>query len=487
MRPFFNKSFLAFIMLTALVHICSPIGMAERQEYASDTIDNPRLSDIKTNRSEISNHYLILEATTTVSEGNLLVVIPASSTTTVSNDGLPDGGTDIIDSGFDLNRLRETDIICDGGDVSWSRPEITLSEDSKSGEHEIKCPFGGTVNVDDLLTMRIGSEEKGLVNPVAITNHKLNQADTYHVDIRLTDNDNNVLERLNTQVALIEQNQISGGIGITTHVGVSRFSLFGYTSPYAQVNLNSATVTAATTSDKDGYFVFRNLFAPYRPEEACLFSTDTDGIVTHPICIPPFPVNKDTSIGPVLMPPSISVTKGSMVLGENTYIRGKSIPNIEVNLSFFNASKARFNFIERFLIKLASISPIKSTYALSLSPFNASATKLGNYEIALSGYNPAFYNAFTAGKFRNTSTPKSFTIQIEMLPWWLKLIRGWIPLLPVLFILLLVPILFLYFKRFFHPHSLSKQRALARRNNLSLELEPHQLLNFHDKMLLRLD
>ena len=44
---------------------------------------------------------------------------------------------------------------------------------------------------------------------------------------------------------------------------------------------------------------------PFQKREACLTAKDQLGRMSSPVCLPPFPVNYNVSIGQVIMPPTV--------------------------------------------------------------------------------------------------------------------------------------------------------------------------------------
>jgi len=101
----------------------------------------------------------------------------------------------------------------------------------------------------------------------------------------------------------------SFGVVNTAFIGEHRFSLFGYTSPRALVTFEGMGIFDQTTADDSGYFQFDNRFSPTSSREACLSSKDQFGRLSSPACLPPFPVNYNVSIGPVIMPPTVSLVR----------------------------------------------------------------------------------------------------------------------------------------------------------------------------------
>ena len=60
-------------------------------------------------------------------------------------------------------------------------------------------------------------------------------------------------------------------------IGEYHFSLFGYTSPQAEVTFNGQGIFDQTISDDTGYFELKNRFSPFSPREACLSAKDQLG------------------------------------------------------------------------------------------------------------------------------------------------------------------------------------------------------------------
>src|SRR3989338_3479133 len=101
--------------------------------------------------------------------------------------------------------------------------------------------------------------------------------------------------------------QTASNIKNSVSIGEFRFSLYGYTSPLALVTFEGLGIFDQTTADDQGYFQFNNRFSPFSSREACLSSKDQFGRLSSPLCLPPFPVNYNVSIGPVIMPPTVSL------------------------------------------------------------------------------------------------------------------------------------------------------------------------------------
>lgn len=239
-------------------------------------------------------------------------------------------------------------------------------------------------------------------------------------------------------------------------IGEHRFTLFGYTSPYALVTFSGLGVFDQTYADKNGYFIFQNRFSPLSPKEACLTAQDQLGRLSPPLCLPPFPTNYNVEIGPVILPPTISVEKGEYLVGQNGVLSGQSIPNCEINLSFFTDSKKNF------------FDFIPSVEAYSLPKLTAKTDEKGNFSLNVPTNYPAKLRVFAQTLYENNFSQKSLTLNIKVLPWWMIIFKFFGFIFSFLkekiieFLLLIegtILILFI-FRRFFHSYHLYQTRAI---------------------------
>ncbi|MFH0852812.1 MAG: hypothetical protein V1853_00160, partial [bacterium] len=109
-------------------------------------------------------------------------------------------------------------------------------------------------------------------------------------------------------------------------IGDFHFTLFGYTSPHAEVTLDGQGIYDKTYADSNGFFKFNNRFSPFSPREACLSSKDQFGRISFPVCLPAFPIKYNVSIGPVLIPPTLSLNQEYYYLNDQITLSGQTIP-----------------------------------------------------------------------------------------------------------------------------------------------------------------
>src|SRR3990172_9761351 len=197
-------------------------------------------------------------------------------------------------------------------------------------------------------------------------------------------------------------------------IGEFRFTLFGYTSPFAAVTLNGQGIFDQTISDSAGYFEFENRFSPFSPREACLSSKDQFGRISSPVCLPPFPVKYNVSIGPVLIPPTVSLDKNVYYMDDEVLLTGQTIPNSEVNLSVFTKEGKLFS---------TSFALIKPVEAFSFPDLTARSDSSGNFSVSLPSARPESFRLFAQTDFNKQESGESVKLNFQIYPIWMIIVR----------------------------------------------------------------
>lgn len=128
---------------------------------------------------------------------------------------------------------------------------------------------------------------------------------------------------------------IARGTMVSAFIGSARYTITGYTSPFALVKLEGEGIYNETTADKNGQFTFDNGFAPLTPREVCITAIDVYKRITQPLCLPAFPIKKNIAIGPLLLPPTLSINQPEYVISDDGILHGLSTPRstVDINLS----------------------------------------------------------------------------------------------------------------------------------------------------------
>ena len=215
----------------------------------------------------------------------------------------------------------------------------------------------------------------------------------------------------------------SANIENSISIGEFRFSLFGYTSPLALVTFEGLGIFDQTTSDEKGYFVFNNRFSPFSKREACLTAKDQLGRLSSPVCLPPFPVDYNVSIGPVIMPPTVSLDKKDYFMGDQVMLSGQAVPNTNVKLSVFGEDKNKFNNNLYFGFRISDFSLIKPVEAFSFPELTAKSDDKGNFSINLPSSRPERFRLFAQTDFKKSISANSIKLNLDILPVWMIIVK----------------------------------------------------------------
>lgn len=272
-------------------------------------------------------------------------------------------------------------------------------------------------------------------------------------------------------------NTFTSGVTNSLFIGDFRFTLFGYTSPGALVNLVGQGIADETYADITGYFEFSNRFLPLSPHEACLSSRDQFGRTSAPACLPPFPTQSDVVIGPVILPPTISLDKPSYYIGDEVVLTGQTIPGEEISLSMFTSP---ISLLSKIYNLGSMITPVE---AFSIPKLKTKSDNKGNFSFSLPSEQTQSYRIFTQVDFQNKPSANSSTLSLKILPvWWIivkffsflwQLIKG--RFLEFIITLEIIVLITYFLRLFINPYYLSRKRAIVRYESRLPEVEKNIL------------
>lgn len=253
-----------------------------------------------------------------------------------------------------------------------------------------------------------------------------------------------------------------------------RFSVFGYTSPNAIVQIQSP-IYGETKADGEGLYEFKYLFLALFREDLCIVAHDTENRSTPPLCIPPPTVYANKRIGPVLLPPSTSISSGNAYIGDSVTLTGQTIPNADVKLSLFTDE----------LQQNKKLTLIPEAYAYTLPQLSLTSNKKGEYSLTLPTASSQFMRMFTRALHDGNTTPKSLTLILDIFPVWMFLFKFFASfwsvlkahLIEVIILTQLYFLLMYFLRRFFRPHYISthRHRKLALIHG-EMMLLPHEIM-----------
>ena len=210
--------------------------------------------------------------------------------------------------------------------------------------------------------------------------------------------------------------QVKGNIPSTGSI-----KIFGYTGAYDKIEAQAARVYAQTTADATGYFLLDQVALADNTQELCLTSIDSLDRTSFPTCIPVVP--SINSIGPIVLPPTLSLNSPDQSANQAVIVTGQTIPTSVVKIVLSKQN----SFLWAILPNPA--------YAFNLPEYGINPDQKGNFSFKLSSNSSGKYRIFALSHFSGNPTPKSQTLLLTIPSawgWWLILI---IPLVVLTIIL----------------------------------------------------
>ena len=210
-------------------------------------------------------------------------------------------------------------------------------------------------------------------------------------------------------------------------------TIFGFGPPESRIELSSPRVFSATFSDNTGYFEFSNLVLPPNPQDLCLQALDVNHRTTQPVCVPP-PPSSDYSyrLGPILLPPTISLDADQLNAQNTTVASGQSFPNSDVLVTFFQVDPHPAIIV-------------KPVVAIELPQLTLRSDTSGNFSFSLPTTYLTSYRFFVSAIYDNQPSPRSNPLFYTLLQ-----SKSTLPLILTILILLVLFIIYSIWR--FHPH-----------------------------------
>jgi len=184
------------------------------------------------------------------------------------------------------------------------------------------------------------------------------------------------------------------------------------------------------------------------------------------------------------MPPTVSADVGEYFVGDEAMLSGQTMPNTEVDLTFFagkrettpNRAQNNVKFSRNFAISFASFSVISQVEAYSIPELKTKSDSKGNYSISIPTNNATTLRAFARATYEDSPSPKSLTLNIKILPWWMIILKifglifGLLKkyLLEISLLTEFIVLTLILTKYVFHPHRLTKTRMIVLREKREL-------------------
>src|SRR3989344_5205390 len=112
----------------------------------------------------------------------------------------------------------------------------------------------------------------------------------------------------------------NSGVNINARIQPQSYvSLFGFTSPNTIIEAGGIRTFGHSQSDSDGNFTLHNLPVAEGVREVCLTALDEANRISIPLCLALDGKTYFQNIGPVILPPTISLSKKEIFRNQKAY------------------------------------------------------------------------------------------------------------------------------------------------------------------------
>ena len=199
---------------------------------------------------------------------------------------------------------------------------------------------------------------------------------------------------LSTPAKISAQSQSNSKINIWAGLDFKSYiKIYGFTSPKSLVRAESIRTLGQTIADEKGYFTIDNIALSRESKEICLQALDGKNRLSFPVCLPLPPGNNKKTIGPLVLPPTLSLSSSAFYTGQKAFAQGQFLPDSKLQIRLFNN---------------LSSSP--------LPPLEVVADPQGEFNFSLPTKFASQWRVYAAGEFQNNNVPKSQTLYFAIYP-----------------------------------------------------------------------
>lgn len=206
---------------------------------------------------------------------------------------------------------------------------------------------------------------------------------------------------INASVRTIEKPDVR----VSANIGDGILEIFGYGPPMATIVLEGRSVYEETHTNENGYFVFKNARIRISAQEVCLRALANGSASSQPVCLS-IPAQKYVRVGPIILPPIITMNKLSYVVQDTAVIQGSTAPNSDVKVKLFST-----NIDDN------------STTGISLPQINTRSSKDGTFSLSIPNNTDQRLRFYAQTSYHDIDSGKSTTLTIDILPSWLMILR----------------------------------------------------------------
>lgn len=212
-------------------------------------------------------------------------------------------------------------------------------------------------------------------------------------------------KKANADVTYLEKTIVSPSVIISATIGIPKMTLWGYGPANSVVEVVGTGVDQQTTSQSDGYYSFDLIYLhdTLSFPELCITAVDSDGRVTPPTCIPPIEEgNYFYNVGPVILPPTISLGAPETNPGSQVSAQGTTIPDTEIVIKLAQGETGKTSF------KLVS-----EVLAFYIPSYTVTSDSKGNYSFNMPVKPGRIWRVFAFNNYEGNPSPKSNTLVLK--------------------------------------------------------------------------
>ncbi len=197
---------------------------------------------------------------------------------------------------------------------------------------------------------------------------------------------------------------------VSATIGIPKMTLWGYGAPGAVIELSGIGVDQTISSDASGYYSFDLIYLPDTSAfpELCVTAIDQEGKITPPTCIPPIASgNYFYNVGPVILPPTISIQAPQARPDSQVSAQGQTIPGVTIEIKLARPEVKTgilgFQFVKRAL-------------AFYIPSFSVISDVQGKYSFNMPTGEGTTWRVFAVAEYQDgNKSPKSNTLKFETL------------------------------------------------------------------------
>lgn len=197
---------------------------------------------------------------------------------------------------------------------------------------------------------------------------------------------------------------------VSATIGIPKMTLWGYGPAESLVELSGIGVDQNTNSLTNGYYSFDLVYLPNTSNfpELCVTAIDNEGRVTPPTCIPPIGSgNYFFNVGPVILPPTISVGAPETNMGGEVSTQGKTIPGSPVEIKLARPE------IKKGVLGFQLVSQVLAYY---IPNYTITSDAEGNFSFNMPTGTSTTWRVFAVTKYEDGNrSPKSNTLKFKTL------------------------------------------------------------------------